>query len=274
MKAILTLLSHILIVGLLQCQPISPFFHGPVTLSQGNIRSFPDGPQAMYNNPAGIETCPKTTFNLSMENRFELTELTAGQLAATRKFGRYGTVGFKLIQFGSSGYIDQTMGIGYARKLFEFLTIGVAFDLLHLRIAEYGSRSLFTAEIGLVSQLSDDITLSVHLFNPQGSSFKAERSLPMVMTLGLQYCVSSRLWVLTEVEKNSYLPVQLKAAIRYRMLDKLFLTTGVFTSSHSANLTGGIQLKWKEFAHIDLGISLHQYLGLNSSIGLDLYLDR
>ena len=271
MKTLFSLLFVWIGCTLLSGQPVSPFFSGPFSLGHATIRSGHDGPQSLFNNPASMMHHTVSGIYLGMENRFELAALSSAQLAGTMNLGKYGMLGAKMIRFGSEEYIDQTFGLAYARRLSHSILLGVSFDLLHLRIPEYGSRSLFTFELGMISRITQDIRINVYVFSPQGMLFVESHILPTVMSIGVDWSVSDRVSLLAEVEKSSYHPSQIKVSVGYRLLDNLSLSAGVISSSHSANMTGGMQFTLREHWQMHLGVALHQYLGISSGIGFEYH---
>ncbi|MEM6966136.1 MAG: hypothetical protein AAF573_15330, partial [Bacteroidota bacterium] len=116
-------------------------------------------------NQAGLAKITQSGFVLASEQRFLLTELSsvgAGFALPTSS----GTFGLSVQYFGSESYNESKIGLAYGRKLAENFSLGVQFDVLNTRIAENGSKLLYTFEVGLQYELIENVLIGIHIFNP------------------------------------------------------------------------------------------------------------
>jgi hypothetical protein len=249
-------------------------FHGPAALATGNTYATLSGCQAAYGNPALLLGHPGWSANLSVQNQYEIPELTVFQGSIIFSREKIGGFGLSLLQLGSGSYRDQGISFSYARPLLSNLNLGIQFDWWHTSIAGYPSINQFTVEIGMLYLLSPSISLGLHLFNPFHQRYHYGRVLPTFMTLGLQYQLTDYLVLVAEVEKDIYRPARIKAGIRYGLFDNFNLSAGFFTTERSPNLTAGVHYQLRQHLRIDLAIQYHQWLGICSALGIDYYLGK
>jgi len=245
-------------------------FHGITALRQAGIYSTVSGSQAVFNNPAALGKLKSPGFNAGIQNNFEISELSVFLVGAAIPLHKYGIVGLKLGQLGSSEYINQHVGLVYSMKLFEQLSIGIGFNLLHTRIREYGKKSNFTFEVGMLSQMNDKVQVAFHVFSPYVSNFSKDRRIPTSMSIGLVYTISKKIDLLAEIEKNDLYPFRIKGAISYQMFNKLKWSMGAFSDLYSANISSGFKFDLPHLLALDFGLQYNQELGLSSGIALEI----
>lgn len=220
---------------------------------------------SIFSNQAGLANMKGLAAAISGEQRFLLTEINS--LSAGVAYGKgFGTFGLSLGYYGFKDYNEQKIGLAYARKLFDKLSIGLQFDFLNTQIAEYGSKGLVTFEIGLQSQITKKIHLAAHVFSPATISVTEDDVLPTVFKLGGAYLPSDRVTFLIEVEKDLDYPVQVKAGLEYQILDAVSLRAGVGTNPTLMSFGVGYQLK--SGLSIDVGARVHQVLGVMPAVGM------
>ena len=134
-------------------------------------------------------------------------------------------------------------------------------------IQEYGSNSSVTVAIGLISRLSNELSLGVYIYNPTRNKlaeFDNER-IPTIMKLGLDYHFSEKVILALETEKNIDFDAILRLGIEYHIINKLYLRGGIATDPIQSSFGFGLELK--EFK-IDFSSSFHQTLGVTPGISL------
>jgi len=220
---------------------------------------------SLFTNQAGLATLENTSFLVSAERRFalaDLNNLSAGFALPTNS----GTFGISVNYFGFEQYNETKVGLAYGRKLMDKLSIGVQFDVLNTRIPEYGSQNLFTFEVGLQSELSKQLTLGFHLFNPVKLEIAEEEYLPTIIQAGVTYTPSKKVLVNLELEKDIDFPFTVKLGIEYEMVESFYLRIGASTDPTLLSFGLGYQLK--DQLRLDFASSYHQELGFTPAISL------
>ncbi len=223
------------------------------------------GINSILNNQAGLAKLENTGFLLSAEQRFILNDLNnfgVGFAIPTNS----GTFGLSVQYFGFEDFNQSKIGLTYARELMEKLSVGIQFDMLSTQIAEYGNQNLFTFEIGVQSELIENLLLGFHLFNPVKLEIIEDEYLPTIIRAGATYTASKKLMLHTELEKDFDFPFIFKAGIEYELTNDFWLRVGVHTNPTA--LSFGLGYQMKNGLRFDLASNYHQELGFTPSVGL------
>lgn len=224
---------------------------------------------SFFHNQAGLAHIDGFTAGAFYENRFLVRGMSFQGFAAANPLGENGVVSLGYSGFGYSVYRENNVGAGYALKLARNLTAGVRLSYHGTRIAaeNYGRTSNLTAELGVQMQVSKNVTVSSHIFNPfraQLNDFNNER-LPTVLRLGAAYQISDDLYAALEVEKDIEQKPTLRGGIEYHPADILYVRVG--TASNPNQFSFGLGLKFSQF-QFDLAGTYHSLLGYTPQVSL------
>jgi hypothetical protein len=219
------------------------------------------------NNQAGLGFTKELAGGIYYENRFLLKETAykAGVFVLPTKIG---AIGLNVASFGYKAYSETKAGISYGQRFGDKFAIGMQLNYLSTRLTQqYGSNNAITGAVGLIANLSDELRVGVHLYNPTKTKladYNGER-IPTVMKFGLDYRFSEKVIFIIEAEKVTDYQALVRFGVEYQMLEILYLRGGIATSPTLASF--GFGLKLKDFK-VDLSSSFHQTLGLIPSISL------
>ena len=144
---------------------------------------------SVHHNQAGLGFLEKASAGVYYENRFLIPELglSAGVVAVPVKKGAFG---LSIRNFGYQLYNESKIGVGYGRAFGEKFSMGMQLNFLNVRFADvYGSRNVFTAEVGAIYKLNSNLTIATHINNPTRTrltQLDADR-LPTIIRFGLRY---------------------------------------------------------------------------------------
>lgn len=220
---------------------------------------------SIFNNQAGLADLKKKGFIIAAEQRFLLADLNnfgGGFAMPTRS----GTFGLSVHYFGFEKYNESKIGLSYARKLMEKLSVGVQFDMLQTRIAEYESKTFFTFEVGLQAELIENLLIGIHVYNPIRQEVAKDEFLPSTIRAGATYTASKKLLLHAELEKDFDFPFIFKAGIEYELVNNFWMRIGVQTEPTA--LSFGLGYLLKNGLRIDLASNYHQELGFTPSLGM------
>lgn len=226
------------------------------------------------NNQAALAHVKEFGFGFAYENRFGLSELGLKNFNMAIPI-KLGTFGLTVQQFGFSDYNENKFGLAYGLNISKNVSLGVQLDYLLISIAETQTpnKDGLTAEIGLLADVSEKLTLGAHVYNLPNSSLSGdiEEKIPMIIRLGLNYEFSKKLFTVVDVEKNIDLDPNLKVGIEYHPIDALFFRGGLNT--YDFHFNGGLGVELKNF-NLDLGFSHQTYIGYVSQISLQYTLRK
>lgn len=222
---------------------------------------------AVFANQAGLANINSLTASVYAENRFLLKDLNLFGMGVAIPTQKTGTFAIGASYFGSANYNESQIALGYGRKLFEKLSIGVSLDFFNLSIAEYGSQVALTFGIGLQYHINDFIKVGGRVHNPMriATTEFEEDNLPTLVNFGLAFSPSDKVSVFAEAEKNIHEKAIIKVGIEYHPIDILYVRVG--SSSNPSNLSFGVGLDVK-VAQIDFASSFHPTLGYTPQISI------
>lgn len=223
---------------------------------------------SIFSNAAGLASLEKSGISLFAEQRFAVSEIKsvhAGFAHPTKS----GTFGVRVQYYGFEDYNEQSIGLSYARKLLDKLSLGAQINYLNFRIPEYGNRGLVTFDIGLQSQILEDLRIGFHLANPIEQEIVVDDNLPTVFKVGIAYNPSKKVMLTLEGEKDIDFETRVKGGIEYWLVDALALRLGFASNPGTFSFGAGYDISEK--LKIDFGASYHQILGFSPGIGILFY---
>ncbi len=224
-----------------------------------------NGIESIYHNQAGLTGVKNVAFDVSAERRFNLDELTNISFAGAKSF-KFGTIGILLSNFGTSDYSEQKFGLAYAKKLSSAISLGGQFDLLRLNISQFGSKNIFTFEIGMQLRLNKDFSVATHVFSPGNITINESTDLGTRFRLGLKYQPSTKVFILAEIDKLIYRNIEYKLGLSYQAIKALQLRLGVNPSNETFSF--GLALNFQDTYRIATAYSLQSNLGNTPAISL------
>jgi long-subunit fatty acid transport protein len=221
---------------------------------------------SIFNNPAGIAELETMNVGIFFENRFAQKELGYGNIVYNYPLGE-GNLGLGVSHFGHSDFSSYIIGITYAQKLHEYISMGVKVDYIGVnQLAEYGNFQGVSFDIGLLSQPIENLTVGFHAFNPANLSYFTEDKLkiPMAFKLGASYFITDDLMAAVEsgLAFNADIPL-IRAGLQYQAYDNFFLRTGF--SGREIEYNFGIGYVYDNMI-FDLAFAYHQFLGSSPKI--------
>ncbi len=223
---------------------------------------------SIQNNQAGMALIKSFSVGVAFENKFLIPHTGTGNLAVIYPL-KFGNMGLSMSYFGYALYHQMKIGLAYARAFGPRLRIGVQLDYLQTGLGDiYGSRSNVTFELGIQSDVNDQLTLGVYVFNPVPLKLAdyANEKIPAIFRFGLAYHFSGKFFATAEVEKNTaYQPVILRGGMEYAFKKQFFFRVGFGTSGDIFSFGFGWHKKHMQF---DIGSTMHQSLGFSPQASL------
>lgn len=247
---------------------------GARSLALGNANVTLHDLWSANNNQAGLAYMKEFGIGFAYENRFGLSELGLKTLNMALPV-KWGTFGVTIQQFGFSDYNENKFGLAYGMNVSKRISLGVQIDYLLVSVAEAQTqnKSGVTAEIGILAEVTDKLTFGAHIFNLPNSNLSGDskEKIPMVISLGLNYKFSKKVFAVVDIEKNIDLDPNLKIGVEYHPIDALYFRGGLNT--YDFHFNGGLGVKLKGF-NFDLGFSHQTYVGYISQASLSYTLSK
>lgn len=217
---------------------------------------------AVNNNQAALAFQNNFGLGFYYENKFALQETSYNHLAAVIP-ALGGSFGLNMSYFGSNNYNEKKLGLAYGHKLGDRFALGVQMDYLHNFIADnYGSKGILTFEIGMITKVTEQISIGAHIFNPlqvKLHDYNNER-INAALNVGLSYKPNDNFLINIESEAYSQENYRFKAGGQYSIKDWFFIRAGIANNPNIFSFGAGFN--YKSF-HIDFSSSMHQVLGFS-----------
>jgi hypothetical protein len=215
-----------------------------------------------FNNQAGLGWCKKFSAGAYYENRFLLKELSLKAIGAVLPVKK-GAFGLSFRYFGFSLYNEIKTGLAFGMRFGNSFSAGIQLDYLRFHVGEdYGTKNLFTFEIGLQYRAKEQLCLAVHIFNPvliKLTNDPVER-VPTVIRLGIAWQASKNFITSAEVEKDLVNIPIIKAGLEYHFVNPLYIRIGFLTNP--TQFTFGFGLEFGNLS-FDIASSYHMVLGFS-----------
>jgi hypothetical protein len=269
MNKLLKYISIFLLIGF--CQnlnaQIGNDFVGARSAAMGGYNVTFSDVWSTNNNQAGLGFIEDMSAGIYYENRFLLKETSykAGAFVLPVKKGAFG---ISIASFGYTAYSETKAGLSYGQRFGDKFSLGVQMNYLNTSlIQEYGSKTTITGAIGLIAKLSKELSLGVHVYNPNRSKLAVydNERVPTIMKLGLDYRFSEKVMLAVSTEKDLDVDAVVNAGLEYHITDILYLRGGISTNPTQYAFGFGMQLK--DFK-VDLSSSFHQTLGITPGISI------
>ncbi|MEW6041376.1 MAG: hypothetical protein AB1633_07645 [Elusimicrobiota bacterium] len=232
----------------------------------GAFTAVVDDENALYWNPSGLSLINNPGISTMYESLFGISDLNHVLFSGILPV-KGGTAGVSYIQFGSSFYKEQTLGLSYGFNLGEMFSAGATLNSYSLSITgdEYGSSSAVGVDIGLLARISDNLRAGVYFKNFNNPSVGVENriALPQTINVGLAYNVFPGFLFSVDMGRDTGFDTDLRAGFEYKLSNVLTLRTGALTVP--ARFSAGFGLRMGVVA-FDYAMLTHPYLDTSHQV--------
>ena len=217
---------------------------------------------SVQNNPAGMADYRYLSFGFSYENRFFMKELSLYNAAMLMPLN-FGTIGLSFNRFGFENFNENKLGLAYARSFSHYLKMGLKLDYLMFNFADgYAKRRSATFELGIQSEITNDLSIGVYVFNPINIKLKTihNERIPVYFRFGFLYKVTKDFLMTSEVEYDTEKRIDYRLGLEYNTLKEFFIRIGIHTNPATASLGVGYTLN---HVVIDVSATMNQYTGIS-----------
>lgn len=222
----------------------------------------------LQNNQAGIALIEDFGVGIYYESQFGLNQLStksAAFLAPTN----IGVLGLTFNYFGYSLYNDMKIGLVYARSFGQYLRVGLQLDYIQTTLGDdYGSTSNVTFEIGIQSDITEQLTIGAWVYNPiqvKLADFDNEK-IPAILRFGVAWEIIDGFIATFEAEKNTnFQPILIRGGLEYGIKEKFYFRGGFSTQKEIFSMGFGFNFKPVRF---DISAVMHESLGFSPQTSL------
>lgn len=222
---------------------------------------------SVCNNQAGLGFITNPSAGFFVENRFLIQSLSLKAAALAMPIPG-GTLGVSVSHFGYSAYNETYGGIGFGKAFGHKFAAGFRTTYCLTRIADgYGNASAVTVEGGIISVLTEKLTLGAHVYNPVTIRMaqQGEALIPLVFKAGCHLRVSDKLSAVAEVIKTTSQKPDIQTGFEYQAAPRFFIRGGISTQTVVLSLGAGMTWKCLVF---DFSSAYHQILGYSPQLSV------
>ncbi|MCQ2299318.1 MAG: hypothetical protein MJZ81_04250 [Bacteroidales bacterium] len=207
---------------------------------------------------------------LSYQQNLWQKEMGYKSIATAIPIQKAGALGIDYTHFGNLDYYQQKVSLSQGLTIVEeYLALGISLHYFSIGTSDphYDPKRTMTLSLGLLSHLSEKLSLGLNIFNPTPllSPHLSQEWLSCHINLGATYSLSPDLLALAEIEKEFCRPMRLRLGLEYNYSQTLFGRIGMATKPVLYTL--GIGYWHKNYA-IDLAIQIHQVIGTTPQISI------
>ncbi len=232
---------------------------------------------AAFHNQAGLAGIGQPGFALHTENRFMVPGMSLAAMACVYPTSA-GSVGLSLRHFGNQLYREGTAGISYAHRFGDQWSAGVQLSYHLVSLGHgLGSKSLFTAEVGIIYHILPGLQVGTHIYNPNRVLLKRYDYLdldeyhPTIIRTGFLYTFSSDILLAAEAVKDIRHQASYRFGLEYPFGERFWLRAGL--STHPMENSFGFGLTWGNWC-FDMATTYHHVLGYSPQLGALYTLER
>ncbi len=237
---------------------------GARSSGMGSLTAATEGINGLFANQAALASLESIAFIGVSEQKVLIKGLNISGVGVALP-SKSGTFGLTFSNFGFSEFRQQKVGLSYARKLWQNISIGAQVDYFQTRIPEYGSNGTLTFELGLMAELAEGLLIGTHISNPYQIEIAPDDNFPTTVRVGLMYSVSNRASAGFEFEKDVDFPLRVKFGVEYLPIERLALRTGFSSNPANFHLGFGILVGGK--FSIEMATRYNQELGMTPVAG-------
>ncbi len=221
---------------------------------------------ALFNNPAGLAQMNWREVGVYYSPApFGFTELANGFIAFNEPFS-FGSIGVGAMTYGFELYRETKFLAAFSYNYLNKFFGGIALNVHHLSIQNYGSDISFYLDAGGLAYLTDELRVGFSIHNLNRATFgKEDDQIPVVFNSGFSYDVLSDLRINSAVEKDIRYPVSFLFGLEYDIIKYLSIRTGF--STEPSKYSAGIGINYSIFS-LDYALYNHNDLGLTHQAGI------
>lgn len=222
---------------------------------------------AVLNNQAGFARLNNLATGFYYENLFMMKETgyRAGVFILPTRSGNFG---LGITHFGFREYNESQIGVAYAKMFGPKFSVGLKLNYYHRGFGEnYNSVNYLTFEVGIQADLTDQLSIGAHVYNPAGFFFEKEKKelIPSLFRLGLSFSLTKQVLLSIQADKDLFHPVNIRLGTEIRIADQFFIRAGTTTNPFTNAFGAGIALKK---LRMDISGSVHYILGYSIQVSL------
>jgi len=240
---------------------------GPRLTAMGNNGAAVTDVWALQANPSGITSLDRPTISLNYIKHLFSNEISTQASVAIIPF-KNNFVGASFERYGFAEYSESKIGFAYAKKFGDKLSIALNGNYHQLKIANYGSSTSFSIDVGALYHFNEEFAFGAFVSNPSKQKFTSSEvliTIPTSFNVGASYLASDKVLIATSISKVLNQSIDISLGIDYKIIDLLSLRGGLSTKPFKQY--AGFGLSYKKFL-LDMATTYDANLGYAPQIAI------
>lgn len=217
---------------------------------------------SMNTNPAGMRKVLNATLGLAYEQVQLQTPISSQSVVLVLPFKAY-RAGIGFSSYGLANYRMQQMALSFEKQFGPNLSMGLGLKMHQLKITDYGKRSSYTLDLGVMYDFSNMVTLGLHVQNVGNSTFSSSFNSainPLKIDAGMAYRANDQLCLLASFSQTISQNLIPKMGLDYQLIPALALRGGLSLDAvhHFAGMgyaSKNMHLDWSIVNRTGFGLS-------------------
>ena len=234
---------------------------GNTGISQKSIYS-------LTNNAAGISYLSSSIVAIAYQPHFLTSDLNSQAVYLVLPYKNAGAAGISVNNYGIFGTSSLlTAKASFARKFGNSISTSISANYHQFIVKNYQNAKSFSADLGFLAQLSDNIDIGVNFQNISNAKFDEESNqyLPRALGAGASYKFSKELFVNGDVIYEWMNAFSYRFGLSYN-LDKILIFRGG-AQTNPTQFTAGLGVNLKSF-QFDFSSLFHSKLGTSPQLAI------
>jgi hypothetical protein len=215
---------------------------------------------SLLNNVGGISGLEKGSVFFGYNRFFDIEGFDKVAVGVIQPFS-FGSVGLSAFRFGDQLYSEQMLSAAFGNKI-GFVRLGFRASYYQMRIDEFGTSSAFQFDLGGIVELIPSISFGAYISNFTTSKLNNvdQSKLPVIMKVGISYRPTEDIILNLDIHKDVDFDPEVRGGLEYRIIEKVFIRTGLNSKPFKAYFGGGLSFGRFKF---DYAVTSHEYLGIS-----------
>ncbi len=181
---------------------------------------------ALFNNVGGLALVESSILSAAYDVKPQLEGADRMAFVANLPF-KIGTAAVGIFRFGDQLYNEHLLSAGFGSK-FGIASLGATIHYIQYTAAGFGTKGVATMSFGGIAELTKQISIGAHIQNinqPKLTETDGEQ-VPTILTVGLGFTASEKVFFTTEIQKNLDYDATFKTGLEYKPSKKFAARTG------------------------------------------------
>lgn len=221
---------------------------------------------AVFNNPAGLSYLKNRIVGFYYSpSPFGLRELASASTAYSENL-QSASISGGIIIYGFDLYRETKIAFAFGKRISQNISVGLTSIYNHYSIENYGSRGVFTFNLGGIAELSKSFFIGFLAENIFRSSISHEKDqIPVLLNAGISYIASDQVTLFFKLRKELHFEPAFSFGAELVLVDFLRLRVGA--SNEQDSFSGGFGIDFS-YVQAEYAVMSHPELGFTHQFGI------